>query len=216
MVFMSETLTLYDLAPSPNNIKVRLALGLKGLAYEKIPVDPNDRATIVEVSGQPLTPVLVHGDRVLFDSSAILRYLDANFRDSIRLYDPDYDRMKRIEEWERWAGDVLSRPVAMVFGQFFTEKKDEAVFEQADALLASASSRLEEALAATDHLLGKEPTAADCQTAPWALYGMIDEAQAATNPIATFFREKLHLPEGRDQTRAWVERMMAFDVVGDA
>ena len=89
-------LTLYELPPSPNSIKIRLALGLKQIECERKVINPMDRATLVEVSGQPLAPVLVDSgperDRVVFDSFAIMRYLDANHRDQgPRLYSADRD-----------------------------------------------------------------------------------------------------------------------------
>ena len=71
---MSDTIQLYDIAPSPNNMKARIALDYKGLAYERIPVDPEDRSVVIEISRQPLTPVLVHEGRAIWDSAAILRY----------------------------------------------------------------------------------------------------------------------------------------------
>ena len=68
-----------------------------------------------EVSGQPLTPVLKHGEQVIFDSASILRYLEANFRDSPQLFSHDYAEMKKIEEWEWFARTDCSRPVGEVF-----------------------------------------------------------------------------------------------------
>ena len=55
-----------------NNIKVRVGLGYKGLDYEFRRIEPGDREEIVRVSGQHLTPVLAHGETVLFDSARLL------------------------------------------------------------------------------------------------------------------------------------------------
>jgi glutathione S-transferase len=76
----------HELAPSPNSIKVRLALRAKELEFEVVPVDPRDRSAVVAVSGQELTPVIEDKGIVLNDSEAILHYLDANYRgESLRL-----------------------------------------------------------------------------------------------------------------------------------
>ena len=56
-----------------NNFKVRVALGFKGIDYRFETIDPSDRAGMVKISGQPFTPVMVHGDVVMFDSAAIVR-----------------------------------------------------------------------------------------------------------------------------------------------
>ena len=48
-------------------MKVRVALGYKGIAHEFRSIDPADRDGVVRLSGQHLTPVLVHGETVLFD-----------------------------------------------------------------------------------------------------------------------------------------------------
>ena len=69
-----------------NNMKVRVALGFKQIPYEFRTIDPAQRGEIVRLSGQRLTPLMQHGDRVLFDSAAILRYVEANFRDRPPLF----------------------------------------------------------------------------------------------------------------------------------
>ena len=44
-----------------NNMKVRVALGFKNIAYDFKWIDPADRGEIVRLSGQHLTPVMLHG-----------------------------------------------------------------------------------------------------------------------------------------------------------
>ena len=48
-----------------NNLKVRVALLHKGIEHEFRTIDPADRSKVREVSGQFLTPVMVHGTTVL-------------------------------------------------------------------------------------------------------------------------------------------------------
>ncbi|MHC5062950.1 MAG: glutathione S-transferase family protein, partial [Planctomycetota bacterium] len=75
---MSSKVQVYGFETS-NNMKVRVALGYKGIPYEFKSIDPADRSRIQDLSGQFLTPVLVHGEQVVADSAAILRYLDLAF-----------------------------------------------------------------------------------------------------------------------------------------
>ena len=62
-----NNLKLYTLPLSPYNIKVRLALKLKGLTFESVEYAGfDDREEVVKVSGQPLTPVLTDGDKAIY------------------------------------------------------------------------------------------------------------------------------------------------------
>ena len=82
---MSDQIVVHGFETS-NNFKVRVALGFKGIDYRFETIDPADRAGLVELSGQPFSPVMTHGDLVIFDSGAIMRYLEANFQDTPPLF----------------------------------------------------------------------------------------------------------------------------------
>ena len=79
-------LRFHELAPSPNNVKVRLALRYKDIPFDTIPVQAAERSPVLEVSGQVNTPVIEDRGIVLNDSEAILQYLDANYPDRPRLF----------------------------------------------------------------------------------------------------------------------------------
>lgn len=209
---MPEKLVLYDLAPSPNNMKARIALNYKELPFEKIPVEGmGDRADVIHVSRQPLTPVLKHGETVVWDSAAILRHLEGNFPNTRPIFSTDYATMKKIEEWESFGRRELLDSVGMTFGQVFAEKKDPEVTKKATALLRENSERLEKHLAGRSWLVGDAMTAADISCAPMVYYGMLPSIVAGLSPIHQFFAENLVLGSGRDNTRAWVTRVMAYD-----
>jgi len=70
-------LRIYRIPFSTNVERVALALGHKGLSCDWVDVEAEDRTPVVEVSGQPLVPVVVTDDgRVLNDSPAILRWIE--------------------------------------------------------------------------------------------------------------------------------------------
>jgi maleylacetoacetate isomerase len=81
----AESLKLSSYWRSSACYRVRIALNLKGLAYETLPVHllrdggEQHRAGFAEVNPQELIPVLLHGDRVLRQSLAIIDYLDETF-----------------------------------------------------------------------------------------------------------------------------------------
>jgi glutathione S-transferase len=208
---MAEPLKLYDLAPSPNSVKIRIALAYKGIPYQKIAVNPRERSEIIRLSGQPLTPILTHGSAVIFDSGAILRYLDANFRETPSLFSTDNDTMHEIEAWELLSRTTLADPVEIIFEECFAEKKDPSQAERASRMLHEATGRFEERLLKGEWVVGDRMTAADVSTAPFIFYGMLPPAAASANPIAGFFAEHLRLGNGRDRTRAWAARVMSHD-----
>jgi len=208
---MAEAIRLYHLGASPNCMKARIALAYKGLAYESIVVDPKDRSEVVKVSGQPLTPVLVHGDRVLFDSSAILRYLDANFRATKPLFSSDYETMVAIERFERLGRNELSEPIGIAFRQLMSGTPVLAELARASALLNEHTGQLEARLREGDWLVGNAMTAADVIVATAVHYGVEPQHDVSGNPMLKFFADNLKLGAGRDKTRAWVRRVMAWD-----
>ena len=208
---MAEAIELYHLAGSPNCMKARIALAYKGLAYESIIVDPKDRSEVVKVSGQPFTPVLVHDECVLFDSSAILRYLDANFRSTKPLFSSDYDTMRAIERFERLGRNELSEPIGIAFRQLMSGAPVSAELARASALLNEHTGQLEARLREGDWLVGDAMTAADVIAAPAVHYGVEPQHDVSGSPMLKFFADNLKLGAGRDKTRAWVRRVMAWD-----
>jgi len=208
---MAQAIKLYHLVGSPNCMKARIALAYKGLAYESIVVDPKDRSEVVRISGQPFTPVLVHNECVLFDSSAILRYLDANFRSTKPLFSSDYDTMRAIERFERLGRNELAEPIGIAFRQLMSGAPVPAELARASALLNEHTGQLEARLREGDWLVGDAMTAADVVAAPAVHYGIEPQHDVSGSPMLKFFADNLKLGAGRDKTRAWVRRVMAWD-----
>ena len=71
---------LYSFFNSSTAYRVRIALALKGLSYETIPVrlsaGDQNAASYRAVNPQGLVPTLVDGDTVLVQSLAIMEYLE--------------------------------------------------------------------------------------------------------------------------------------------
>jgi len=207
---MSRPVKLYDLAPSPNNIKVRCALAYKKIPYEKIPVDPGDRQPLVKVSGQPLSPVLLHGDTVVYDSYAITRYLDANWPGTPRLYSAERDVIKKIEEWELFCRTDAGPSISIVFGQLRAPAPDIERLKRANDMLNRAASRTEETLANSRFLVGDSPTAADFAVGTMLYCGAVPEKAAQASPIAAFFARHIRI-QGAPKTLDWIGRVMEWD-----
>jgi GST-like protein len=207
-------LKLYSLYGSPNNTKVRIALGFLGLDYERVEVDPMDRASIVAASGQPLTPALVDGDIRMFDSSAILRYLDANRSRGARLFSEDPEVLHQIESWEqKTRGGGFSTPIGMLYRAYFAPERDEAVLSEAAMSFEERCRVVEEALGDSDYLVDGRLTAADCSVVPILNFGAPTETfrRQAASEIGDFIMGHLSVPDDCPNVRSYVERVMAYD-----
>jgi glutathione S-transferase len=181
-----------------NNMKVRVALGFKDIPYEFHAIDPADRTEIVRLSGQHLTPVLVCGDRVLFDAAAILRYLDANFRDRPPLFGSSRDEQWAIEDLELFARATLAGPMMeIVHHRVGGGEVDDAMQARCAGAFAEAAATLIETLAGREWLVGDRMSAADV-TAAAVMYRI--HHSGLFGP-----------PAGVETIADWVDRVMAFD-----
>lgn len=181
-----------------NNMKVRVALGYKGIDYEFRAIEPRDRTEILRISGQYLTPVMVHGDRVLFDSAAILRYLDATFRDTPRLFGSSHAEQWAIEDEELFARAILAGPMMeVVHHRVGGGTVDDAMKKRCSNTFAEAATALAERKGDRTWLVGDAMSAADV-TAGAVMYRVRDSGMFPFPPAAE--------PLGE-----WIDRVMAFD-----
>ena len=194
---MATEVTVYGFETS-NNMKVRIALGYKGIPYRFQSIDPTDRGKIVELSGQRLTPVLVHGDVVLCDSAAIMRYLDCNFADTPRLFGGDHAQQWEIEDWEMFARAVLAGPMMkVVHARMTAGGLDDGALARCAADFAAAVAKLTARLDGRHWLVGDRMTYADITAA------------AVMARIRT--SELLPLPPVADALDGWQDRVMEYD-----
>jgi glutathione S-transferase len=193
---MADKVVIYGFETSIN-FKVRVGLGYKGIPFEFVTIDPKDRSEIQRLSGQPFTPVMVHGDVVLFDSAAILRYLDANFPGTPRLFGGDHATMRQIEDWEFFGRVDLHQPLSIMVKQRISGIEDLDATAQAAVLFAAGTERIEEHLRHREWLVGDAMTAADVTVA--SVVRRVREMGA------------FEVPEDRPRTYAWTARIMAHD-----
>jgi glutathione S-transferase len=181
-----------------NNMKVRIALGYKGIPYDFRRINPADRSEILRLSGQHLTPVMEHRKVVLFDSAAIIRYLESNFRDTPGLLGTSRDEQWLIEDLELFARATLAGPMMDVVHRRVSGRAvDEAMQARCQDAFTNAATRLIEALDGRDWLVGAGMSLADV-TAAAVIYrvrgsGMFD------------------LPREIESIAGWIDRVMAYD-----
>jgi glutathione S-transferase len=188
-------LRFHELSPSPNNVKVRLALRYKAVDFEAVPVDPAQRGPVTEVSGQELTPVIEDPGVVLNDSEAILQYLDANHRDAPRLFPHHRAGRRECEVWKRSIDERVSRHWTPVFLYAIGRK---------ETLDDEARRRFRDGLAELDAEIGdrtsfkSDPEMAICdlRVAVWAVYALPGPDLIARVRLFHRFREHFAVEPG--------------------
>ncbi len=194
---MSSDLVILGYETS-NNIKVRVALGYKDIPYTFKAIDPADRTEIMKLSGQRLTPIMVHGERVLFDSAAILRYLEANYRGRPALFGSSIEEQWAIEDLEFFARVTLAGPMMeMVHHRRSGGAPDEAMKNRCAAAFSQAVRDLAQRLGGRTWLIGEAMSAADI-TAAAVMYRIRSVGIFAMPPEAERLKE-------------WEDRVIAYD-----
>jgi glutathione S-transferase len=89
-------------------LKVRMVLQAKGLSYRTVDVTPGmGQVAVFRMSGQRQVPVLVDGDVVVADSSAIARHLEQR-EPSPALIPADLREAAQVQIIEDWADTTLA------------------------------------------------------------------------------------------------------------
>jgi glutathione S-transferase len=151
-------LTLYDAVRCPYCARARIVLAEKGIEYEAIEVDLDDRpAWIYEKNATGRVPVLEEGAWVLPESAVIMEYLEERFPAPALLLSDAADRA-RARLWIFRHDDFTGPYYALRRGE-------DGAAERLDAQL----SKLDAALSEADWLGGAEYGLADIAYVPWVL-----------------------------------------------
>lgn len=203
---MTPALRVYRIAFSTNVERVSLALAHKHLDVEWEDVDPDDRSPVERISGQPLVPVLVHGERVITDSTVILRYLEA-LQPEPPLFPRDEARRAELDVFLDWFNRVWKRPPNEIEAEHGREQPDDARVEELGRELTSSLELFERLLAGRDYLLGNF-SAADCAAFPFLKYGLIHD-EADTEEFHLILAQHLALKGAYPRLEAWIRRIDA-------
>jgi glutathione S-transferase len=188
-------LKFWELSPSPNNTKIRMALRFKGVDFEAVGVDPLDRQPLLDISGQELTPVVEDRGVVLNDSEAILQYLDANYADTPRLFPRLRAGRRECDEWKRRLDETVAVHWLPVFLYGIRRR---------DTLDEPSVERFREALGALDEELGErlsfkedpEMAVCDLRVAEWATYALPGDGLIRRVRLFAKFRELFAVAPG--------------------
>jgi glutathione S-transferase len=151
-------ITLYDADRCPYCARVRIALAEKGIEYETVEVDLDDRpAWIYEKNPLGRVPVLEENTFLLAESAVIDEYLDDRYPDPpLWPADPADRALGRMLVFRF---DELSRPYYAV------RRGEDGARERLDSALETLNAVLQE----QEFLSGREFGLADVAYVPWIL-----------------------------------------------
>lgn len=185
---------LYDSPISGHAHRVRAFLHLLGLDFERVVVDlaggEHKRPEFLALNPLGQVPVLVDGDTVVRDSTAILVYLALAYDSSRRWLPADPVLAAQVQSWlsvssrELWAGPSAARLVKLFGAKIDYDK----AVETTDAVLGGL---FEPHLAEREWLVGDQPTIAD--VACYAYIRVAPDGEVSLEPYP--------------RVRAWLERL---------
>jgi glutathione S-transferase len=171
----AATLTLLGDSRSSYTRTVRMALAEKGLAYSFKPCAPHS-AEILAVHPFGKIPALLDGDTALWETSAIVKYIDACFGSGPTLTPARIADRVACEQWisavNCYLYDTMVRRFVLQY--FFPRgeggQPDRGVISGALKEMPAQLRALERAYGARDYLAGDEPSFADLFVAPILAY----------------------------------------------
>jgi glutathione S-transferase len=199
---------LWQFPFSTNVERVALALAFKGLDAEPVVIDPADRSPVIDLTGQPLVPVLEEEGTVVADSRRILAHLEARHPDP-PMYPRDPAAREEVLVFLDWFDLVWKRPPnlladALQAGRHLTEPELAAW----SAALRGSLDRFENLLQGRDFLLSTAVGVADFAVYPFLRYGVrLDDADS--DPFHHVLVDHLG-PERHPRLREWIARCDAL------
>jgi glutathione S-transferase len=199
-------ITMYAIPFSTNVERVALALGHKRLKADVVMVDPENRSRAVEISGQPLVPVLDVDGEVWVDSSRIIERLE-ELAPEPALFPREAARRAEVRVFVDWFDRVWKRPPNRLDDVLSLPGPDPAEVELLRAAMRGSLDVFEQLLAGREYLAGSEFSAADCSAYPFLKYGLHGASADDEESFHHVLAENLALGDGYPLLGAWVRRV---------
>jgi glutathione S-transferase len=197
---------VYRIPFSTNVERVALAAGHKGLQIDWIDVDAADRSPVEAVSGQPLVPVLVDGDEILFDSPVILDWLEERFPEP-SLYSSDPADRAEVQVFVDWFNKVWKRPPNLMAHELEKLQPDRNRLAVMEMQMRKALGIFENLLRGRDYLFGAFGMA-DVVAFPFLKYAAFGLPEGDEELFHRILVEQQPLDAG-SPIRAWATRVDA-------
>ena len=197
-------LLLYRAPFSTNVERVALALAHKALDVESVVISYEDRSPVIEVSGQPLVPVLVDGGEVIADSVRILRHLEERHPDP-PLFPRDRARRAELDVFLEWFNEVWKVAPNAIEEELERDDPDDERVTALAARMRASLDLFEALLDGRDHLFG-DFSAADCAAFPFLKFGKLRDPED-DELFHRILEEHLRLDDGYPRLSAWIDRV---------
>jgi glutathione S-transferase len=117
-------------------------------------------------------PVLVEGERVVFEASCVIEYLEVHHPGPVTLIPADPDAAIEVRMLDRFFDNYISTPVQRVVGNRLRPEanRDPYGVDEAHAMFETAYAWLEPRMATREWATGDAFTMADCAAAPFLFY----------------------------------------------
>lgn len=166
------TLKLYAHPLSSYCQKAKTAFYDKQVAFEEVMLDGSEPVASEFAALWPIGrfPALTDGDRLVFDATTIIEYLDVKYPDK-PLIPADPDTAVEVRMWDRFFDNYINYPqqrlVYVAIGREHDEGDDGARWK---AQFDTAYAYLDAHLAGREWVAGDAFSLADCAAAPAMLY----------------------------------------------
>ncbi len=205
---------LYGFPYSTNMERVQLALGHKELEAEYVAVPYDDRIAVRAVSGQDLVPVIDHGGTIVYDSPAILEYLEEQFP-QLPLYPPGHGRRAEMNVFIDWFNRVWKVPPNAIEAELGKDQPDQDKIAAWQAGMRGFLPIFESMLAGRDYLMGEQFSAADCFAWPFLRYALIPPDEEDTYLFHAILVANMPLGEECGRLKNWIRRVAEHALTPD-
>jgi len=166
---------------SPYSWSVLLTLEVKKLQYKSTLIElfkgENRTPEFLKMNPRGKVPVLRDGDYFIYESLAVMSYLDSKFSETALFGDSPYktaEIMKLMSEYNSYIAPHIGH---MISSAFWSNSPNLTKLEDAKQNLTNELANLEKILTATNWLAGKEILAADIFIFPFMQLLMRSEAK---------------------------------------
>jgi glutathione S-transferase len=219
----TKLITMYG---SPWSERVRWAFAFKRLPYEKQNYEAGvDEAAVKKLTGQAMVPVLIAGDKVIPDSSAILDWLEET-RPEPALLPRSAKERAMVTLWEEIALNAMGPhgrtlitgrllriddPEAQKSGKYFAEKYGYSEFAEEQSRLTATRilTSLRDTLSGRQYLVGDTFSRADVTVAAMLMLWKAapQEFFVFTPELRFVYLDKLGDDPAFSEVFAWRDRM---------